>query len=779
VYVQASITPSSVVGRPVRVLAVVTLTGTLVLGGTAGAAATRPGSPSCRPQRLGAGYSRRVRDAVLARSDVWGDALLRSARGPTYDRARADLKPLLLAGQPRRRPLTDSGVFYLAFGQPRGPGGRGPIALHVADGSEILSDRADGPKLTLTVGEERFGSCLARLATPKLYGGYYPILQTRYVDANGVRFEQESFAARVPEADSVVSFVRLTAEAPAGSPPEQVRFTPSDTGLAATDGRLARGSDTYLFFSDGGRFAGSSLVYPVGGGQSSTIYLARLVRHGPSRPIVLDEPGYEQARQALIAYWDGRLAQGAAFVVPDPRVLAAERNLLIQNLLMTWRYSLGNPYETFEFPESLENATVMGEYGFGDVERAIVETSLRREPHLYPNWEAGSRLLAAARYYRLYADRAFVTAATPTLRRNVALLQRHLRHGLLSREKYTADLPDVAYGLQAQAVAWQGLSAMARVWAATGRSELAGESRAAAARLRAGLRAAVAESAVGLPDGSLFLPARLLDGERPYETITESKHGGYWNLVIQDALASGLFAPHSREASGALAYMLEHGSRLLGLVRGGAYALYGTTGRQSAGTDEVYGLNVARFLADNDKPDQLVLSLYGALAAAMTEGTFVSGEGATVSPRPGEYYRAMYLPPNSTSNAAFLEYLRLMLVHETEAADGNPRGLELAHATPRAWLAPGKRIEVRDAPTSFGPVSFSIDSARRSVEVQLRIPSRARVGSLSLRLRRPGAQRIRRIDLDGRGFRRFDPATETIDLTGHTGRLTLTAYYDS
>ena len=52
------------------------------------------------------------------------------------------------------------------------------------------------------------------------------------------------------------------------------------------------------------------------------------------------------------------------------------------------------------------------------------------------------------------------------------------------------------------------------------------------------------------------------------------------------------------------------------------------------------------------------------------------------------------------------------------ARDDRPRrrplGLELAHATPRAWLAPGKRIAVRGMPTSFGPVSYTIDVRRTS-----------------------------------------------------------------
>ena len=197
----------------------------------------------------------------------------------------------------------------------------------------------------------------------------------------------------------------------------------------------------------------------------------------------------------------------------------------------------------------------------------------------------------------------------------------------------------------------------------------------------------------------------------------------------------------------------------------------------ASGTDEVYGLNVARFLADNDRPDQLVLSLYGALAAGMTDGTFVSGESATVTPLPGAYYRAMYLPPNSTSNAAFLETLRLMLVHETTTADLAPRGLQLAYATPRAWLAAGKRITVSGAPTSFGPITFTLDSGAQTVRARLRIPRRASLQSLSLRLRRPGRQRITRVELDGRAFRRFDPAAETIDLTGHSGSVTLVVHF--
>ena len=262
---------------------------------------------------------------------------------------------------------------------------------------------------------------------------------------------------------------------------------------------------------------------------------------------------------------------------------------------------------------------------------------------------------------------------------------------------------------------------------------------------------------------------RLLDDEAPYDALTASRSGSYWNLVAPYALASGLFPPHGREAEGALRYLLLHGSRLLGLVRAGAYALYGRFPTYPAsGTDQVYGLNVARFLADNDRPDQLVLSLYGQLGAAMTPGTFVSGEAASVAPLGGGYYRSTYLPPNGAANGTFLETLRLMLVHETRAADGSPRGLELAYATPRAWLRPGRRIAVGHAPTSFGPLSYAIESSASAVRVSIDVPGRAPLRVLRLRLRLPRGDRVVSTTVNGRPAATLR-APETIELPARAG----------
>jgi hypothetical protein len=351
---------------------------------------------------------------------------------------------------------------------------------------------------------------------------------------------------------------------------------------------------------------------------------------------------------------------------------------------------------------------------------------------------------------------------------------RRSRFGLLKRERYGADISGPIYGLHAQVLVLQGLRGMSEVWARTGYPRLAYLAADVAARLETGLRAVVTAAKTTLPDGSVFVPVALVDGkEPPYDNLTLSKRGSYWNLVMPYVLASGFFRPKSADALGLLRYLQNHGSRFLGLVRFSPHTGVTNPGYEAPGSDDVYGTNVARFLADNDQPDQLLLSLYGKLGAGMTENTFVSGEGSTIAPVHERYYRSMHRPPNSANNAFFLEALRLTLVHETSDASGSPQGLELAYATPRTWLEPGKRIDVRRLQTSFGPLSYSLQAGPTTVRVSLDVPT-GLTGPLRLRLRLPAGQRLGAVLLGGAAFDRFaDP--ETLDLTGLTGHVELVA----
>ena len=710
----------------------------------------------CAAPRATSAYAGGVLRALRSKRDVWGNQLIRQPGGPTYDGVRRLLKPLWFA-RAKQRPLTDSGVYYLPFAQPLGSRGAYEIALHVADGSQILARTATGASLRVLLGaggREPFGSCLARLTQPTLAEGYLPILETGYVDGAGVRYRQESFAVRGLGTGALVSFVSVTASA--GSQPALVRLVHSTHRRGRTT--QSRHEDT-------------AFHYTVAPGQTQTVYVAWI----PSdlRPVMVNQQTYEQARERLTQFWNQRLGQAVTYDVPEGVVMNAQRSLLTQDLALTWRYSIGNTYEEFSFAESLDVAEVMGTYGFTGVMRQILRTSFDRLATAPSNWRMGELMIASARYYALTGDRPYLRWVTPRVGWFMRVLARQMRsnsHGLLRQERFSSDIATKVYGLHSQTAVWQGLNAVAGAWATTGRTAQAARARALAYRLQLALQRAIRASAHRLPDGSLFVPAVLLAKHKPFDALTRSRLGSYWNLVMPYALASGFFAPHGAQATRILRYMMGHGSRFLGLVRAGAYSLYGTKARYPlTGTDQVYGLAMARFLADNDDPDQLVLSLYGTLGAAMTPDTFVSGEAATVAPLRGAAYRSMYLPPNAASNSAFLETLRLVLVHETAQA-GRPTGLELAFGTPRGWLAAGKSIAARAAPTSFGPVSYEVDAGADQVTATVEVPSRRPPATLKLRLRLPLSERVAAVRVNGKP-RPFDRRTSTVDLSGMRGTL--------
>jgi len=108
-------------------------------------------------------------------------------------------------------------------------------------------------------------------------------------------------------------------------------------------------------------------------------------------------------------------------------------------------------------------------------------------------------------------------------------------------------------------------------------------------------------------------------------------------------------------------------------------------------------------------------------------------------PIDGAYNRAMFMPPNTGANASFLGTVRELLVHERLGLRGRPVGLDLGFATPNAWLADSKKIEVRDAPTSFGKVSYSLARHGSAITGRLDLPPGCRC---RLRLRLPAGQRV-------------------------------------
>jgi hypothetical protein len=98
------------------------------------------------------------------------------------------------------------------------------------------------------------------------------------------------------------------------------------------------------------------------------------------------------------------------------------------------------------------------------------------------------------------------------------------------------------------------------------------------------------------------------------------------------------------------------------------------------------------------------------------------------------------MPDGSTSST--LELLRNMLIREYN------HDLYLFSAISPVWLQDGKRIEILNAPTSFGPVDASLLTSSEGLTIKL--PSHLRVRPNRVIIRIPWFYQVDTAEVDGR-----------------------------
>ncbi len=122
----------------------------------------------------------------------------------------------------------------------------------------------------------------------------------------------------------------------------------------------------------------------------------------------------------------------------------------------------------------------------------------------------------------------------------------------------------------------------------------------------------------------------------------------------------------------------------------------------------------------------------------------------------------------------FLAQTRLMLVME--------RGddLWLAPLVTNNWLKDGMQIVVRNAPTRFGKVSYTITSSvdRGFVEAVIHPPTRSLPKQLVIRLRHPQGKPIQAVTVNGQPYESFDSARDCIRIEPIRGPITIRAEYE-
>jgi hypothetical protein len=711
-----------------------------------------------------------LEEVLAAREDLWGLAAMQQSNGASYE-FFADLLP------PLRYVNAQFRYYPIVLCAP----GSLQKARLVSNGSAINAHanlntwKETGVPVLFFVGAEQvpFGGDINSLDGPRYERGYLPIVQLDY-RFGGKTYREETFAG-VEMGDQAVLFTR---------------FALRDGKSGTVAARVAPGGPVHLVGNTICDEKGRALVWfdkawqwNAGQGTLTAQLSARrratlAIATVPWEPSANPAPGvfdYETQKKKCIDKWEGILAGAMRVETPEPLVNAAWKSTIAGSFMLLrgddMNYSAGNAYQVMYEAESGDDVRALLLWGLTDAVCRMVPPLLDYKSFPGTKFhDAGFKLQLLAHYYWLTRDARFVREQKSRWSRCVDILtrERDAATGLLPREHYCGDQQEEVFSLNSNANAWRGLRDLAVVLRQIGDGEEAGPISDTADALRKATLAAVAKSE-RLDVRPPFIPVALFGEEKPFDALTATRGGTYYNLLLPYVIGSEIFGSGSERETWMLHYLEEHGGLCMGMLRihqhSGLFA-------NEDGLDDLYSLRYDDALLRRDEPERAIVSFYGKLAQGMTRGTFLSAEGTGLRPL-DEHGRPMYLPPTCSGDGLFLWLLRSMLVQDYVDNEGEPETLRLLFATPRRWLEDGKEIRIEHAPTAFGEVSVSVKSRLKKGEVLAEIepPARNRPEKMLLRIRLPDGWEIvsaksgsRFLNVDDKG---------TVDISTLHGKSTL------
>ncbi len=483
---------------------------------------------------------------------------------------------------------------------------------------------------------------------------------------------------------------------------------------------------------------------------------------------------YEAARRQTVSFWNGWIARGAQFQVPEKVVNDLYRASLWHALRLPRRHGAGPeahidlPYSNFAYSQTGTpwpvNQAVYVDYmiyglrGYQDVAGEELAAQYRnnqeRNGHVsgYANWVVYTpgMLYAAAQNFLLSGDRAAFDRVLPQSLKALdwcldQLRAAELREGPLKGLVFGPlnDLTGDGDWAFSQAYMYAGLDLFGEALHEIGNPR-SDEALAAARRLAAavdrGFRTASARSPlVQLRDHTWIpyvpsnadQPRRLLDDWYPTDVDTGPVH-----LLRLDAV------PPSSDLGD---WLLNDNEDNL-FYRGWGIA-----------NEPVYNQHATVYLARDDAK-AVIRTFYSYMASGFSQ--------SALEPVEHRFTHGQYFGPPSTDGAWF-ELYRNMLIYER-----GDDSLLLAGYTPRRWLRPGQRIDVSRAPTKFGDISMAIASqpGGKRIEAEIRMQDRRRPKALLVRFRHPAETRMKSVTVNGKAWSDFDPAKEQVRIAAPAER---------
>src|SRR5581483_2893677 len=488
-------------------------------------------------------------------------------------------------------------------------------------------------------------------------------------------------------------------------PPAQVAastFRDGDSALTVLAGAATPGEIPRDLKDDTG-MAQAAFVYPVPHTATIRVALplepARRTRwRGRTRRRVERAPALAEAipSAARVARgWAAQTRRGMRLVLPDPRLQeAVDANRRFLLALHDGPDITPGPstYHRFWFRDAAFMLAALDRYGFAtEVEEVLRSYPARQRVDGFfssqpREWDSnGCALWSVAEHWRLTRDRELVESLAGPIAKGAHWIERKRRtrrrhsaevHGLLPAGVSAEHLGPFDYFYWDDFWATAGLRAAAELFAALGEPSAADQARRQADSLWADILASLGLVARRL--GSDVMPAG------PRRRIDAGIIG---SLVACEPLR--LFSPDDRRVLATLGAIRERF-----MIGEAFFQAISHTGRGTYLTMQIASVELAA--GDRRALDRLRWMM----DAATPTWTWPEA----IHPQlPGG---CMGDGHHGWAAADFLSFVRNLLVRETDAAGGVEPGLALCSLFPDEWL--GQGIEVHDAPTHHGTLSFAL-----------------------------------------------------------------------
>jgi hypothetical protein len=681
--------------------------------------------------------------AQFADRDVLGGLELGKNEDPTFESVASYLPAM-------KKPREVVGVKY----HPHDIGVRPDATLELSDDVSV----PENPVAYFEIGEPaaRFGA--APDACRKSLVDGVPVVEAS-CDHEGVRYRQTVFGyseGLSPDA-ALWAYVELRAD-----------------GLELV-GKKAR----VAFFVGPGNGARNvkSWDLALDPGVPSSLWL-KIPFDGPDKGWAeIRRPEFEEKKLEVLDSWKQDLGSGTGLRVPEKRVNEARGAwLAFASLDVDKRGAVLEPHDGAGFYEEVYGYSAalyphaLDLWGRHDEAARILESLLTFQApdglftQHFGTPDPGTLLFAMCEHFELTGDAAWLKRVAPNMIRMAGWIigkrrgsmtpsdvPRTATYGLIKFKPY-CDFPEETYDYFGDAYGAVGLEKTARVLSAIGLAEDAGRIGLEAAAYRRDILASM-DKAVFDSGGLKVLPI-----EPETHRILKDSQGrasGYYSLISSCMLESEFLPAADERAGWVMRFLEEKGGLRLGMCEFGG------------GIDHAYTYGYWLDCLKLDRIKRVILGLYGSFAYGMSRETYSGVEVTRLFTGDNEPTL-----PHLYSCTQQLRLLRMMLVQE----EGDR--LWIGRAMPRPWLAGEEGVEVRDAPTAFGPVSYVIrpHPAQGRTEVEITAPTRRTPEAILLRLRTPNRRKIAAVRVNGRMVKSF--AGETIELKKPAALLKIEVAYD-